>query len=226
MELAPNIHWIEGVKGNVYACFDYQQVTLIGSGRSSIDRIDLIFNYIAREGYYPIHLSRIIITHIDADQVGNIAEMQKEARFRVYATAETRAFLMAGQLQTETYEAVPKTLFNWPRTFTPVNGETIHTIKDGDTLPIAGGLQVIATPGFTIGHIALYSAKTGVLFAGEVFNTTSDVLHSEPPKITMYAQEHQKSIRRLLALCPTVIAGSQGAPLQTHTATQLLHTHF
>lgn len=225
MELAPNIHWIEGVKGNVYACFDREQVSLIGTGRASIDRIDLIFNYLARQGYYPIHLSRIIITHADPDQAGNIAEIQAEARVIVYATPQTKEFLTLGQNDSKGAGTADAGFLNRPRKFTPVEGETIQTVGEGDLIPVLGGLHVIPTAGFTPGHMALYAPQAGVLFAGEALHSVNGVLQSTPSKITMYTSDTQASIQHLLSLCPTVIACSQGQPLATHTAVHLLQTY-
>lgn len=225
MELAPNIHWIDGVKGNVYACFDREQVTLIGSGRASIDRIDLIFNYLARQGYYPIHLSRIVITHADSDQAGNIADIQAEARLTVYATPQTKEFLLLGQNDSKVAGTADTGFLNRPRKFTTVEGETIQTVGEGDLIPVLGGLYVIPTAGFTAGHMALYAPQSGVLFAGEALPLVNGILQSTSSKITMYTSEVQATIQYLLSLCPTVIACSQGQPLATHTAAHLLQTY-
>ncbi len=41
-------------------------------------------------------------------------------------------------------------------------------VSDGDILPLAGGLQVIHTPGHSSGHIALWLKQEGVLLAGDL----------------------------------------------------------
>lgn len=41
-------------------------------------------------------------------------------------------------------------------------------LKDQDVLPIAGGLEVIHTPGHSKGHIALLMRDAGILIAGDI----------------------------------------------------------
>jgi glyoxylase-like metal-dependent hydrolase (beta-lactamase superfamily II) len=47
-------------------------------------------------------------------------------------------------------------------------------LSDGDVLPVAGGIQVIHTPGHTPGHISLLHSDSGVLITGDaIFNMLS-----------------------------------------------------
>jgi glyoxylase-like metal-dependent hydrolase (beta-lactamase superfamily II) len=43
-----------------------------------------------------------------------------------------------------------------------------HRVEDGAIIPIAGGLEVIHTPGHSAGHIALLFKKDKVLIAGDI----------------------------------------------------------
>lgn len=214
MEIAPNIHWIEGVRGNVYACFEPERVTLIGTGRSSIDRIDLIFNYLARYDYYLAHLHKILITHADPDIAGNIAEIQTEIRVPIYASAETKTFLAEGQITSAQGSQSAK--------FPPVNPETIIPLSDQESIPILGGLYPFKTAGFIPGHLTFYHPITGVLFTGHLFQNQNGRLQSTAAPSTMKPPEQQASIKQLLTLCPTVFAPSHSTPLSDHTAAQLL----
>jgi glyoxylase-like metal-dependent hydrolase (beta-lactamase superfamily II) len=45
--------------------------------------------------------------------------------------------------------------------------ETERILSDGETLPILGGLQVIATPGHTPGHVSFYLPAERILIAGD-----------------------------------------------------------
>ena len=56
--------------------------------------------------------------------------------------------------------------------FAPVS--VSHVIRDGDKLPVAGGLRAIHTPGHTPGHISLLHEDSGVLITGDaIFNMRS-----------------------------------------------------
>ena len=43
----------------------------------------------------------------------------------------------------------------------------VVSIRDGDILPMLGGLEVIHTPGHTPGSVCLYGARDRVLFVGD-----------------------------------------------------------
>lgn len=43
-----------------------------------------------------------------------------------------------------------------------------HWLNDGDVLPVAGGMQVIHTPGHSAGHISLLLKQEGLLIAGDI----------------------------------------------------------
>jgi glyoxylase-like metal-dependent hydrolase (beta-lactamase superfamily II) len=46
--------------------------------------------------------------------------------------------------------------------------EAFTPLRDGDVLPVLGGLEVIHTPGHTPGSVCLYAARDRVLFTGDV----------------------------------------------------------
>jgi glyoxylase-like metal-dependent hydrolase (beta-lactamase superfamily II) len=48
-------------------------------------------------------------------------------------------------------------------------------VADGDTI---GSLRVLATPGHTPGHLALFDTRDGTLYAGDAFTTTRGVATS------------------------------------------------
>ncbi len=42
-------------------------------------------------------------------------------------------------------------------------------LREGDELPVWGGLRVVALPGHTAGHVGFYSANKRVFFVGDAF---------------------------------------------------------
>jgi glyoxylase-like metal-dependent hydrolase (beta-lactamase superfamily II) len=46
--------------------------------------------------------------------------------------------------------------------------EVDEVLKDGDVLPYLGGIEVIYTPGHTIGHMCLYLRESKTLIAGDL----------------------------------------------------------
>jgi len=76
------------------------------------------------------------------------------------------------------------------------------------------GLQVVATPGHTAGHISLFDPATGVLVAGDALNNTTGTLSGSNPRFTEDAGQARESVRRLAALPVRTIYVGHGAPVE------------
>jgi glyoxylase-like metal-dependent hydrolase (beta-lactamase superfamily II) len=74
------------------------------------------------------------------------------------------------------------------------------------------GLQVVATPGHTAGHISLFDPETGVLVAGDALNNTGGLAGSNP-QYTADAAQAQESVRKLAGLPVRTIYFGHGTPL-------------
>jgi glyoxylase-like metal-dependent hydrolase (beta-lactamase superfamily II) len=98
----------------------------------------------------------------------------------------------------------------------------IQVVRDGDILPVLGGLHVLATPGHTLDHHSFFSPTTGVLFAGDALNTRDDRLQSTPKRITADETAARQSALRLLELTPSVIACGHGAPMSNPSSSDLM----
>lgn len=221
MEIAPHIHWIEGVRANVYACLDGAKVSLIDTGWPSIDWVDKIANYLERLGLTLGHITRILLTHADVDHAGNTAALLAQTDAIVYAGEETKVWLTRGESPPH-LPRLAQWYVNHFRRYTAVPAAKILTVKDGDTVPVLGGLKVLATPGHTADHIAYYHPPTGVLFAGDALDTRRERLQCSPSMITISISQAQQSARRLLALSATVIACGHGRPMLDHTVEDII----
>ena len=84
-----------------------------------------------------------------------------------------------------------------------------HRVSDAETLPIAGGIQVIATPGHTPDHVCYFWERERVLFAGDLLNNRSG-LSLTPDRITWNMATAHASARRVLQLDPAVICTGHG----------------
>ncbi len=54
-------------------------------------------------------------------------------------------------------------------------------LKDGQTLPVLGGLRVVETPGHTPGHISLFAPAVGMLFCGDSMVTDENGIRGSRP---------------------------------------------
>jgi glyoxylase-like metal-dependent hydrolase (beta-lactamase superfamily II) len=82
------------------------------------------------------------------------------------------------------------------------------------------GLQVVATPGHTAGHICLFDPATGVLVAGDALNNTAGLAGSNP-QFTADEGQARESVRKLAALPVRTIYVGHGDAVQEGAAEAL-----
>ena len=219
MEIRPDVHWLEGRASNLYLCVEADGLTLIDAGMPNEQK--LVLAAVRVLGRKPADLTRIIITHADVDHAGSLAALHAATGATVYAGMETADFLTRGA----TPRHMPGLIQFFVNRFVkypPTPAAAIRPLAEGDELPVLGGLRVLATPGHTPEHFALYSPGTGVLFAGDALNTRNGRLQRTPGFVTADAQAANRSAIRLLELAPAVFAGGHGAPLRDHDADDLM----
>lgn len=148
-------------------------LTLIDTGTKN--STDKIFSAIQKAGKNPDDIKQIILTHSHPDHAGSVAEIKKRLNIPVWAHYEDARlieqgigvrkpmYLSPGLINRLVYNFFIK---NTPDTVEPV--KTDEYLKDNDVIPIAGGIQVIHSPGHCAGHIALLIKNEGILIAGDI----------------------------------------------------------
>jgi glyoxylase-like metal-dependent hydrolase (beta-lactamase superfamily II) len=96
--------------------------------------------------------------------------------------------------------------------YKPVAAEHITVVRDGEMLPLLGGLSVLATPGHTSDHVAYYSAATGIVFAGDALHTRKGKLQCSPKSISADYGQAQQSAILLANLSPAIFGCGHGQP--------------
>jgi glyoxylase-like metal-dependent hydrolase (beta-lactamase superfamily II) len=74
------------------------------------------------------------------------------------------------------------------------------------------GLQIVATPGHTVGHISVFDEDTGVLVAGDALNNDGRLSGSNP-QFTEDGAAAAASVRVLADLAPRTILVGHGPPV-------------
>ncbi|SDR89407.1 Glyoxylase, beta-lactamase superfamily II [Paenibacillaceae bacterium GAS479] len=125
-------------------------------------------------------VKRIILTHQDIDHIGNV-EVLEHTGNPEFATSSLEKPYIEGQkrLLRFTDEAIAS-LDNMPDHIPasfkaglkrlmlhPPRVNIGRILENGTTLPWCGGIDVIATPGHTPGHISLFHRPSGTLIAGD-----------------------------------------------------------
>jgi glyoxylase-like metal-dependent hydrolase (beta-lactamase superfamily II) len=96
-------------------------------------------------------------------------------------------------------------LFGWAVERMPQNhpppARAGHEVQDGETVPVAGGVQAVHTPGHTAGHMSyLMPGHGGVLFAGDAAAHMFGRIGKPMLMFTEDMAQARESMRKLAAL--------------------------
>jgi glyoxylase-like metal-dependent hydrolase (beta-lactamase superfamily II) len=155
---------------NVFLLKSENGWALIDTGfANSADRILTAFQQL---GHQPVDIRHIIITHAHPDHIGSLAALKQATHATIYihpADAEIARTGTGFRPLTPAPGMMNGLLFRlFIRSNVMVDGATIdHEINAGDVLPIAGGLNIVHTPGHCAGHISLLWQRQRLLFVGD-----------------------------------------------------------
>lgn len=170
-QITPSLYQI-GLGGvNAFVIKD-NGLTLVDTGyKNSLPKL---FSLLEKAGEDPETIKRVILTHAHPDHAGSAAAIKNRLGIPVLAHQLEAPLLAEGISGRSPIHCSPGVI-NWliyqllikrgSGTITPVVVD--EPLAHGDVLPIAGGLQVIHTPGHSVGHLALWLKREGVLIAGD-----------------------------------------------------------
>jgi glyoxylase-like metal-dependent hydrolase (beta-lactamase superfamily II) len=156
---------------------------------------------LAEAGVQVEDLKRIILTHQDIDHVGSLHDLVQASGARVLAHAIEIPFIDGRELPRF---AKPEVLAQHPELRavaerlqpTPVDEQ----LQDNSHLDLAGGVQVIFTPGHTPGHMCLYLEHSKTLIAGDALTADEGQLQGPNEGATQDLPTASQSVRRLAEL--------------------------
>jgi glyoxylase-like metal-dependent hydrolase (beta-lactamase superfamily II) len=137
-------------------------------------------------------VKHVIITHLHPDHAGGLQGLSTDAKPTFYAGEGDAASIISD------------------RTITPV--------KDGTEI---FGLQVVNTPGHTLGHISVFDSSLGVLVAGDALRTNDGGLKGSDPQFTADMAKAAESVRKLATLDVKAILPGHGEPVTAGAADEL-----
>ena len=184
---------------NLYLIDEPDGLTLIDTGIARSGP-KLVLQKMSELGRQPGDLKRILITHADPDHTGGAAELRTKTGAILYASAIEKPAIERGGTSREIRgNALTKAIFGamgkylMPTPPVPVD----KVLTDGQVLPILGGLQVIATPGHTPGHVSFYSPLQRTMIAGDAWNASTGRLQFRPAPVHWDYEIGCESVKKL-----------------------------
>ena len=196
-------------------------LTLIDAGFPGREAV--VFGAIRGLGRSPDELKHLIFTHGHPDHIGSAAAIVRETGARTYMhpldipMAESGGPFrpmkpapgLLGQL-------LCRFFFDPEERLEPVAID--QPLTAGDTLPIAGGIEVIHTPGHCAGQVALLWLPGRMLFAGDV---GANVMGLGDPVGFENFEEGRASQRKIAGLSFDAAGFGHGAPIARDASTRL-----
>jgi glyoxylase-like metal-dependent hydrolase (beta-lactamase superfamily II) len=212
-KILEGLYQIEGAV-NVFVIDDPDDgVILIDTGLPWSART--IIKAVQAIGHNPRDINHILITHADLDHVGGLTGLVKRSGAEVYAGVESKGYIENRQspphmpAMSKPFIWLANKLFSRPTT-------VHHAVNEGETLPLAGGIRVLAAPGHTPDNMNFFWEPHQVLFAADLLNAMrKQTLDLTLPRITWDTSVAQDSARKVLALEPAYICVGHGPVVDT-----------
>ena len=131
-------------------------------------------------------VNNVILTHLHGDHSGGLPEILELA---------PTATAFAGRLDAENISTAP-----------------VEPLDDGDEI---FGLQVIATPGHTSGHISVLDPGAGLLVAGDAINEQGGMVLGPNPNFSSNMTNANASVQRLAERDFETVVFGHGEPIET-----------
>jgi len=220
-EVADGVHQLTVHAGvNVVVVRDDDGVTLVDTG---LDRPGLTAR-LAQLGVAPQDVTRILLTHAHQDHTGGVAHLRRAGCDAEVAIGADEVDVAEGHVAFPPSEHRGARLISrlpipgaWGRTVTIPR---VTPLGDGQVMDIAGGLEVVATPGHTVGHVAFHLPRHDLVIGGDVvFNVFT--LTPSPAFLCWRTAPNLASIARLAELGTTRLALAHGRPVLDDASSRL-----
>lgn len=197
--LGKNLFKIYSFGSNIYL-INENGPTLIDAGFP----VDLLHIYtgLRGAGIKAADLDLVVATHYHGDHVGPVSILKRMYKVCTAIHQADKAYAI-GEEPYERFDVALSRLifysFLWPLFRYRFFGIDV-ALQEGDILDLLGGLQVIHTPGHTIGSICLYSAERKILFSGDLIRNENGVMEGPPDQFTPDPRAAANSLRKIIPL--------------------------
>ena len=184
MKITDTIFQVDDIVGNPTVIVSGDEVTLIDAGTPGNE--EKILEFIESLGHRRGALKHILLTHSDGDHIGSLPALAAASGARIYAQRD-EAEVIEGKRRSRGGEIVSM----------PVTVDQI--VKEGDVLPIHGGIRVVESFGHSTGHVSYHALAEDLLIAGDcLFNI--DGLSGSLPQYTANMDQAKQTVGKLAEL--------------------------
>lgn len=186
--------------------------TLVDAGVPGME--DAIRAELAAQGLGLEDIKQVIMTHHDLDHIGSLPAVVVASGAQVWAL-EREIPLIEGdewpqkrprpeqikQMLADPNVPQPrKEMMRRMSAIPPIQVKVDRALKDGEVLPLAGGVRIIATPGHTFGHTSLYLERSKTLIAGDALTSDTGTLHGPSTQATPDMKTAGESVGKMAGL--------------------------
>jgi glyoxylase-like metal-dependent hydrolase (beta-lactamase superfamily II) len=213
------VHLVAMGMANAYLIEGDDGLTLIDAGYPNKEAA--VLGAIRGLGRSQDQLKHLIFTHGHPDHIGSAAAIVRETGARTYMhPLDIPVAESGGPFRPMTaapgmlWRALCKLIYHPDRRLEPV--AINQPLAAGEILPIAGGIEVIHTPGHCAGQVALLLRPGRMLFVGDV---CMNIMGLGDPLGFESLEEGRASQRKLAGLSFDAAGFGHGAPI-THDASK------
>ncbi len=174
-QVTDHVYRIDAEGMNVFLIALPESLTLIDTGfpESSARIVEAVRSL----GRSPEEIRDILVTHCHPDHAGGLAGLKQATGALAWMHPEDAQRVREGEAfrPYETSPGLKHQLFtaevieHGPTTYEPATVD--KEVEPGETIPVAGGIKAVGTPGHTAGHLVfLWEGDGGVLFVGDAAN--------------------------------------------------------
>ncbi|GAA4019750.1 MBL fold metallo-hydrolase [Deinococcus rubellus] len=186
--------------------------TLVDAGIPGME--DAIRAELAAQGLGLEDIKRVIVTHHDLDHIGSLPAVVAASGAKVWALEREIPLIEGDEWpqkrprpeQIEQMMADPnvpqarKDMLRRMSAMPPVKVKVDRALHDGEVLPLAGGVKVVATPGHTFGHASLYLERSQTLITGDAMTSNTGTLHGPSAQATPDMKTAGESVGKMAGL--------------------------
>lgn len=186
---------------------------------------------IEEHGFSLDRLTHILLTHEDLDHIGCLRELVAAAPGVSVFAHEAEAPSICGEappnkmmanaakreLSDEDKLQLEQRIANYKQYTAAVD----RLLRDGEVLPICGGIEVIHTPGHTAGHVCYFLQRDRILMTGDTVGISEGALTGPTPMHTADMKQAVESNRKLAEVEATALVAYHGGVFRGDVPTAL-----